>query len=343
MPKREKTMLIDIHTHVLNKDHWPEGMKRAAARRAARSTFPFGDPKVIKEASSIYDVLHDPQGDRWIRDMELLGIDAGVCQTNDFGAAEGWGEEAVLPIEEINRQVYRLTRKYPGKLLAFVGVNPKRRCALEIVEEGVKKWGAKGVKLLPHTGFYPNDRSCYRLYEKCVELGVPVTIHTGQAPFRHIKYTNPIHLDEPSQDFPELEFIMAHVGGGIGFMWEEAVTVSRFNPNISFDLAEVAPTVIKGGWRGNKGKYKDHIPAFLDMLDIMRNALAGGCLNILFGTDYPFYPIEVVKEWVELFKNLPTVAAKYGYDFSQDEVDQMCYKNAARLLKLDIGENGGVV
>ncbi len=192
------------------------------------------------------------------------------------------------------------------------------------------------MKLIPHTGFYPNDRVCYRLYEKCAELGVPVCIHTGAGVYRYSKYSYPIYLDEPAHDFPELEFILAHVAGGIGLPWQEACNVARFNPNISVDLAEVALGVIKGGTRGKDGKYKDHTPAFMDMLDILRNWLPGGCTSIIFGTDYPWVPMEVTKAWVDLFKNLPAVAVEHGYDFSQEEVDLMCYKNAIRIMKLDM-------
>jgi len=212
--------------------------------------------------------------------------------------------EPSLSIEEINRRHCLLAQKYPGKVYTFIGVNPKRHNAVEIVERGVKEWGAKGVKLYPPMGFYPNDRVCYRLYEKCAELGIPVTIHMGYGVFGYMKYANPVHLDEPAHDFPEVEFIMAHAGGGLGMLWEEAISVASCNVNINFDFAEVQPAVIKGGMRGNKGKYKDHIPMFLDVLDMMRNRLYGGCSRMLFGTDYPYFPQEINKPWVDLFRNL---------------------------------------
>jgi predicted TIM-barrel fold metal-dependent hydrolase len=164
-----------------------------------------------------------------------------------------------------------------------------------------------------------------------------VVVHTGYGVFGYMKHTAPICLDEPAKDFRELQFIQAHAGGGIGHLWEEAITVARTNPNIYLELAENAPTVVKGGRLGNKGKYKDHIPQFIDMLDIMRNLLPGGCQNILFGTDYPHIgPIEVPKQWVDLFKYLPAIAEQYGYNFSQEEIDLICYKNAARIFKLDM-------
>ncbi len=327
-------MLIDAHVHLKARKWAPNIFGEEATKLIPRPSSP---PPAPHEVNPV--VWHDdPDGKQWAKDMDYLGIDVSVNMAVDWGGADRWREEAPISIEDINHEMCMLAKKYPGKLYSFIGVHPRRYNAVEILEKGVKEWGAKGLKLHPTLGFYPNDRCCYRLYEKCVELGVPVTIHTGAGLFNYTKYANPIHLEEPAKDFPELQFIMAHSGGGIGQTWEEAVTVARGNPNINLELAEVAPSVIKGGRLGNRGKYKDHTPMFIDMLDIMRNLLVGGCQNIIFGTDYPVYPLEVMKQWVDLFKNLPAIAAQYDYDFSQEEADLICYKNAARIMKLDIDQ-----
>ena len=327
-------MLIDAHMHIFAREWLDDGNRMAIARRWARRQLPYRDPKDI--FPRVGEAVHDPDGSKWAKEYEYMGIDAGVNVPNDWGSAEGWGDEAEMSIWDINHTYCKLAEKYKGKLFSFIGVNPRRSNALELLDKGVREWGAKGLKLLPNLGFYPNDRVCYRLYEKCVDLGVPVMVHCGVGGFRYMKYTNPVHLDEPAKDFPELEFIMAHAGGGIGHLWEEAISVAGANPNINLEFAEVSPTVIAGGRRGNRGKYKDHTAQFIDMLDIMRNELAGGCTNMMFGTDYPTVPLESTKAWADLFKNLPAVAAEHGYDFSQEEADLMCYQNAIRIMKLDI-------
>ena len=90
-------MLIDIQTHIINRNDSPDGVKWGLVRKMARSTLPFGDPKGFKDlVPHVDDALHDPEGEKWVKDMEYFGIDVGVCQTNDFGAAEGWSEEAPL-------------------------------------------------------------------------------------------------------------------------------------------------------------------------------------------------------------------------------------------------------
>jgi hypothetical protein len=273
-------------------------------------------------------------------------VGAGVNLTTDFDSGEGWlGDSPALSIEDIHREYFELTKKHEGRFFTVAGVHPFRRNAVDILETAVKDWGASGLKLLPYTGFYPHDRRCYPLYEKCGELGIPVVIHTGSAFMGYMEYAQPVHVERPAKDFPDLEFVMAHAGGGIGHPWMEACTVGRSAPNVHLELGQYAPTVIKGGFRGSAGKYADHTAAFLDLLDIMRNMLPGGPHSIIFGSDYPTYPFEVYQAWCELFRELPTIAAEHGYDFSQDEVDLICHGNAIRVFGLDVtlpdaGESG---
>ena len=57
---------------------------------------------------------------------------------------------------------------YPERLIAFYGIDPQREGSAEKFEAAVKGGGVSGIKLHPTTGYYPNDRSCYALYEICV-------------------------------------------------------------------------------------------------------------------------------------------------------------------------------
>lgn len=329
-------MLIDAHMHVWSREMRTDPCLMALANRKAREALPYDDPVQLINEGSVG--TFDPTGEKWIRDMAEVGVDVGINLTTDFAGGLGWvGETPHLSIEAIHQEYAKLSEKLKGKLYTVAGLNPFRRNAAQILERAVTEWGALGLKLLPYTGFYPNDPACYPLYSKCIELGVPVFIHTGSAFMGYAEYARPIYIERPAKDFPELEFIMAHAGGGIGHLWEEACVVGRSAPNVHLELAQYAPTVIQGGFHGRRGKYRDRTEDFLDILDIMRNMLPGGCNNILFGSDYPTYPLETYKAWCDLFLNLPDVAAQHDYDFSQEEADLMCYKNAIRLLKLPEG------
>lgn len=217
-------MIIDAHTHIWGQgwlpDWWLPFFSETLSRRENMS---------FEEAKSARLAALDPLGDKMVVNMTKAGIDKSMICCLDWGLVENRGD-APLSIEEINRAHSEACRRHPGKLFWAVGVDPRRKNAKSVLEKGVKEWGAKALKLYPPCGFYPNDRIVYPLYEKCIELGVPVDIHTGpiSGPLRS-KYSHPLHLDDVAVDFPELTIIATHTGHG---SWQEMLAIARTRPNI---------------------------------------------------------------------------------------------------------------
>ena len=83
------------------------------------------------------------------------------------------------PAEEINRLAQEVCKENPGKLWAMASYDPRRPRAVALFEQAVKEWGAVGLKVYPPNGYQANDERCFPLYEKAIELDVPVLIHTG--------------------------------------------------------------------------------------------------------------------------------------------------------------------
>lgn len=108
-----------------------------------------------------------------------------------------------------NDYVARLVKDYPD---AFIGgwamIDPwKGKMAIRELERCVKELGLIGLKFQPIAqGFFPSNRQFYPLYEKCVELKIPVSFHVGTTGMGaglpggggyHLKYTKPIpYLDD---------------------------------------------------------------------------------------------------------------------------------------------------
>ena len=167
-------MIIDVHTHLCDYDivaqpFW-DGWAELAALRINRPV-----ERVQKRVPEFWDI----SGDMIVKDMNAAGIDKSVLLAVDWGLARYLGEPK-LSIEEINKVFADAAEKYPQRLIAFAGIDPRRDKAAEMVERFIKEWGMKGIKLHSAAGFYPNDKVCYPIYEKALEYGVPVLLHTGE-------------------------------------------------------------------------------------------------------------------------------------------------------------------
>jgi predicted TIM-barrel fold metal-dependent hydrolase len=312
-------MIIDFHVHVWDQSWITEAHKWGLARQAAHRRLPFRDPAAIRPRVGQNHM--DPGGEDLLAYMDRDGIDAAVLMPVDWGLATK--EDAEASIEDINRAQIGLGAKYPGRVYSFCGIDPRRPNAVEFFRFAVTELGAKGLKLYPPCGFYPDDPTlCYSLYEAADELGVPVLLHVAPGA-REVKskYAHPIYVDSAATDFPGVWFIMSHAGFGHGNSgwYEECLAFSAAKSNLMLDL---------GAWDAF-GALKEE-EYFVRQMDRMRDAI--GAHRIIWSSDYN--KGRIVKPWIEAFQNLPEKAPKYGFSFSQDEIELMFSGNAKRLLKL---------
>jgi uncharacterized protein len=219
------------------------------------------------------------------------------------------GEKGVSP-KITNEEIAELAAKHSDVAIPFASINPHRG------EEGVrearrliKDFGVKGFKFHPSVqAFYPNDRMAYPLYEAIAEAKLPALFHTGQTGVGagqrggggiHLKYSNPMLVDDVAVDFPDMPIILAHPS----FPWqEEALSVATHKPQVYIDLS---------GW---SPKYFPPI-----LVQYINTVLKE---KVLFGSDYPVITPE---RWMADFEKLDI----------KPEVRPLVMKmNAARLLQL---------
>ena len=210
----------------------------------------------------------------------------------------------------VNDHAAKMVKDHPDAFLgAWAMIDPwKGKAAVKELERCVKELGMIGIKFQSIVqGFYPNDRRFYPLYEKCVELGVPASFHTGSTGAGagmpggggyHLKYTKPIpNIDDVAADFPELTVIMIHPS----WPWvEEQIAVLLHKANVYADLSGYAP------------KY---------FAESIKRELNGRLQDkFMYGSDYPeVHP----KRWLAEFE-----AAGY----KPEVVEKVLYKNAQRIL-----------
>ena len=313
-------MIIDMHIHIWRPEFIPASIRWAYAEQAAFKRLPFRDPKDI--FPKVTTGVSDPEGAFTIRDMNRAGIDAAVCIYADFSVIAGQDPEVSL--YEIHKHYSEVQKKYAGRIYAFASVDPRRKDGFDIFEKAIDELGLKGLKLYTPCGFYPYDEICKPFYKKCVEENLPVVFHTAVTGYPFVGwFAHPIHVCQVQRAYPQLQIILAHAG--YKAWWEEAVIVARYHPHTYLELSQWAEYALKN-------------PAdFIKKLAYMKDNV--GAHRILFATDYMAGPAiteekSIWPRWVQFFKTLPETASKYGYTFTDEEIDLILGENARRILRI---------
>jgi len=191
------------------------------------------------------------------------------------------------------------------RLIPFASINPVTTPnPEESLEKCVREMEFQGLKLYPtYQHFFPNEREVYPLYEKAVELGVPVMFHTGSSIYRHskLKYGDPLHLDEVASDFPKLKVVMAH--SGRGFWYDRAFFLSRLHKNIYMEISGLPPQ-----------KLLQYFP------ELEKNAD-----KVIFGSDWP--GVKGIKENID---------ALFSLSLKETTIEKILYRNAEKILGMEL-------
>ena len=241
---------------------------------------------------------------QWVDEMDKYGITAmgfmvGAEAYDDFLEAKA---------------------RFPGRLMGYANINPGDPEAAEKVDKAAKD-GLQGIKLYPSS--WPElrtyDTACYPVYEAALKHRFPVFLHFGitiggQADLRH---GNPLDIQVPSRDFPDLNFVIAHFGAGF---FRELLLLQYQADNVYMDSS-------------GSNSWMRYLPYDLDIRKIFEKAIvAGGVEKVIFGTDSTFFPrgfrINILEQQYEAVKSLSE-----GPDaiVSEEDIDAIFRGNILRL------------
>ncbi|MFN8535212.1 MAG: amidohydrolase family protein [Dehalococcoidia bacterium] len=312
------TRLIDVHRHLWDVGWFPPSHLQRIAETNAKATNRNPDDilEKVKRAKTM-----DPTGDGAVEEMEHFGIDVSIILALDYGLA--YGDDSITPVEEFNRLTMEACKKYPGKLYAMCGFDPRRPNAVQMFDKAVKEWGAIGLKVYPPNGFAPEDPVAYPMYQKAVELDVPILIHTGGRDDRAKLW--PQGVAKVAQDFPTLRILMGHVNLQSPFTTEaywDGLEAAAPHSNIYLDLCD---------WQALGAVDEQNIPKLISVIRTFLDRV--GPERICWGTDLPQAGLSSKQRreteiWADIFKNLPEWGEKHGVAFTEHERDGICYRAA---------------
>jgi len=307
-------VIVDIHTHLFGA---PRKFFHGVARYSTREFAKQGIHESNEEmGDSLMESSDDPEAVGLLAEMEEAGIDISVLLPADLGLELG---EPEISIEEMNKRYALLAQKHPNRLIAFFGVDPRRSNALDLFKRGIEEWGMRGLKLLPSSGFYPNQQEVYPLLEKAGDWKIPVIIHSGPTMVHmRSRYSQAIYFDDLAVDFPDLPIIAAHGGGVLNY--SPMLSIMHLKLNLMIDIS---------AWQFPAAK---NYPYFCRMLREFMDFTEPE--RIFFGSDRPaLSTVMSNKDWVALIKNLPQKASK-GITFKEEEITALLGTNAQKLLNL---------
>jgi uncharacterized protein len=308
-------MIIDTHYHLM--PVVTEEMAASMAKYAMGAARIMGKritpEAIIKKA---LETWADPTGERLIALMDEAGIDLTViCMVDHAGIPQLTPER----IQKANRIVGDVARRYPKRVMALAGVDPRRTEAPDMLKRCFDEFGVRGLKYHPDYGYDPVSPESYKVLEVLADRKGILLTHTGPLPpTSRCKFAEPRLLADLAVDFPELKVIAAHMGA---IEWRSWANLAAHQPNLYGDLAM---------WDVHAfGHYELFCRELRDILDY------AGSNKVLFGTDNPIYnTIEPTRNWIRLLKDLPANAPQ-GIKFTEEEVTAILGGNAAKILGLD--------
>lgn len=168
-----------------------------------------------------------------------------------------------------------------------------------------------GIKLYcGYEHYYPYDERYQKVYDTCMEYGVPVMIHTGDAysSTAKLRYAHPLNVDDIAVDNPDLRIVMCHLGNP----WiADCQEILYKNRNVYSDISGL----VVGDF--NLPSATRYVSQINDLLNYV-----GKPHRLLYGSDWP---ISNMGSYLAFARKL---------DFDEDSYDLMMSRNTKYIFRL---------
>ncbi|AZB57443.1 amidohydrolase [Cereibacter sphaeroides] len=283
-------MLIDFSSRPPHPDFSPPAPHLENYRRVYRAS---------ERRSAASDAA---QGlDSWLETYERLGARHVVLKARDLTTTFGFRIS--------NEAVAEFIRAHGPRYVGFAGVDPWQEDAVDRFDHAIRHLGLRGLNLQCfELKMRPDDERLFPLYEKAIELDVPVNIHCGINFSTHTSMAlgRPEYLDNVMVRYPELRAVASPPG----WPWvQELIGVAWRHPNLSIGVLAVRPKLLAKAHSG-----------YEPLLQYGRTLLKE---KIIFGSAFPMMPVETA------------LAELDGLGLDADTRRLWLHDNAARLLGLD--------
>ena len=224
---------------------------------------------------------------------------------------------------------YKVTphRPHVDDVIALLGADPRisiveglrwrsdgERTDLFRLEKRIRAREVTGIKLYPgYDGYAINDPSLEAVFRIAAKHNVPVMVHTGDTYSKaaKVRYAHPLLLDDVAVDYPDVRFVMCHLGNP---WFVDAAEVLYKNDNVFGDISGLT--------------LKEFSTTFekftLEQVREMMQYMGDSGTQLLYGSDWPLVSMQ---SYVRFFRDL---------DLTNEQRERMAWRNAADLFGIDV-------
>jgi aminocarboxymuconate-semialdehyde decarboxylase len=334
--RSEVDMIIDWQHH-----YCPPGILTKRGKKRLEKNAPiYNDQGQV--ASHFKPELYEI--DTHVKFMDAAGIDKAVLSM----AGSLTFEECKI----INDAFARIIKEYPDRFIGLASFVPgKGDGALSELDRAIRGLGLKGVSIdYQIEGQTLDSKALWPLYERVSELNVPLFIHIAgtRQGFEGLmskdvnlwttlgtmvvdqSATVRIILSGILTQFPDLQIVIAHLGGGIAAIQERFTKyLKMWGKGIWTELGGTPPfpEPLDKQFEEYFNKLYFDMAGFEGGMNAVKCALiAIDPKKLLFGTDYPFNFTDIPSEVKEYIQNIRKL------DLPREAIEGMLGGNAARLV-----------
>ncbi len=182
------------------------------------------------------------------------------------------------------------------------------------LEERLRDGLVKGIKLYPgYENYAINDASLESVFHIAAKYDVPVMIHTGDtyAKQAKLRQAHPLLIDDVAVDFPDVKFIMCHLGNP---WFQDAAEVLYKNDNVYADISGLT----LGDFHYEFERYM--VQRVKDLIMYMGDPGR----QLMYGTDWPLAGMGTYLRFFD------------GLELPDDARENIAWRTAARLFRIDM-------
>lgn len=260
-----------------------------------------------------------------ISEMDAAGIDIAVNQCMDE-VNQPFGRRYTVPIEKVLEDIARMAALYPGRIVNFFGIDPRRgKEGLGLLRRAVEQFGVCGMGewLTLRWPISPADRQlAYPYFELCTELGIPYGNNGSGLAVSQM----PEVFEQVLRDFPTLKI----VNQASGLLTDRERSDHPDEIDLPYRLLELAERhdnfwLDIDDWERLDDAGKTRTFRFL------RRAFDGPAAGrVMFGTDFPVFTKAVSA--ATFVGSLINDGSRLGVTLSKSELRRLFSTNALAFL-----------